>query len=173
MSCKATEDPVIPFQFHSHDSWLWFGDIISFNISLIIELLTRQQLSPSKMRPLRDEKPPSLGNLISIAASYHLWHFFFFSSNISLIFLITHFFFIFLLLFICAYKAWFISPPCPHHITYVKFYCSELCKPCLHLRKRGLQKGMNTRSEDDWIMLEGAFYNKWAKSIKSKWENSS
>jgi hypothetical protein len=23
------------------------------------------------------------------------------------------FFFIFLLLFICAYKAWFISPPCP------------------------------------------------------------
>jgi hypothetical protein len=23
-------------------------------------------------------------------------------------------FFIFLLLFICAYKAWFISPPCPH-----------------------------------------------------------
>jgi hypothetical protein len=25
-----------------------------------------------------------------------------------------NFFFIFLLLFICAYKAWFISPPCPH-----------------------------------------------------------
>jgi hypothetical protein len=24
------------------------------------------------------------------------------------------FFLIFVLLFICAYKAWFISPPCPH-----------------------------------------------------------
>jgi hypothetical protein len=30
------------------------------------------------------------------------------------------FFFIFLLLFICAYKAWFISPPCPHPLP-------ELC----------------------------------------------
>jgi hypothetical protein len=28
------------------------------------------------------------------------------------------FFFIFLLLFICAYKAWFISPPCPHPLPY-------------------------------------------------------
>jgi hypothetical protein len=27
-------------------------------------------------------------------------------------------FFIFLLLFICAYKAWFISPPCPHPLPY-------------------------------------------------------
>jgi hypothetical protein len=26
-----------------------------------------------------------------------------------------HFFF---LLFICAYKAWFISPPCPHPLPY-------------------------------------------------------
>jgi hypothetical protein len=29
-----------------------------------------------------------------------------------------YFFFIFLLLFICAYKAWFISPPCPHPLPY-------------------------------------------------------
>jgi hypothetical protein len=28
------------------------------------------------------------------------------------------FIFIFLLLFICAYKAWFISPPCPHPLPY-------------------------------------------------------
>jgi hypothetical protein len=28
------------------------------------------------------------------------------------------FFFIFLLLFIHAYKAWFISPPCPHPLPY-------------------------------------------------------
>jgi hypothetical protein len=28
------------------------------------------------------------------------------------------FFFFFLLLFICAYKAWFISPPCPHPLPY-------------------------------------------------------
>jgi hypothetical protein len=28
------------------------------------------------------------------------------------------FFFIFLLLFICAYKAWFISPPCPRPLPY-------------------------------------------------------
>jgi hypothetical protein len=28
------------------------------------------------------------------------------------------FFFIFLLLFICAYKAWFISPPYPHPLPY-------------------------------------------------------
>jgi hypothetical protein len=28
------------------------------------------------------------------------------------------FFFIFILLFICAYKAWFISPPCPHLLPY-------------------------------------------------------
>jgi hypothetical protein len=28
------------------------------------------------------------------------------------------FFSIFLLLFICAYKAWFISPPCPHPLPY-------------------------------------------------------
>jgi hypothetical protein len=27
-------------------------------------------------------------------------------------------FFFFLLLFICAYKAWFISPPCPHPLPY-------------------------------------------------------
>jgi hypothetical protein len=27
-------------------------------------------------------------------------------------------FFLFLLLFICAYKAWFISPPCPHPLPY-------------------------------------------------------
>jgi hypothetical protein len=26
----------------------------------------------------------------------------------------NYFSFFFLLLFICAYKAWFISPPCPH-----------------------------------------------------------
>jgi hypothetical protein len=26
--------------------------------------------------------------------------------------------FIFLLLFVCAYKAWFISPPCPHPLPY-------------------------------------------------------
>jgi hypothetical protein len=26
--------------------------------------------------------------------------------------------FFFLLLFICAYKAWFISPPCPHPLPY-------------------------------------------------------
>jgi hypothetical protein len=30
----------------------------------------------------------------------------------------SFFFFIFLLLFICAYKAWFISPPCPHPLPY-------------------------------------------------------
>jgi len=30
----------------------------------------------------------------------------------------TFFFCIFLLLFICAYKAWFISPPCPHPLPY-------------------------------------------------------
>jgi hypothetical protein len=28
------------------------------------------------------------------------------------------FFFFFLLLFKCAYKAWFISPPCPHPLPY-------------------------------------------------------
>jgi hypothetical protein len=28
------------------------------------------------------------------------------------------FFSIFLLLFICANKAWFISPPCPHPLPY-------------------------------------------------------
>jgi hypothetical protein len=28
------------------------------------------------------------------------------------------FFFIVLLLFICAYKAWFISTPCPHPLPY-------------------------------------------------------
>jgi hypothetical protein len=28
------------------------------------------------------------------------------------------FIFIFLLLFICAYKAWVISPPCPHPLSY-------------------------------------------------------
>jgi hypothetical protein len=27
-------------------------------------------------------------------------------------------FFFFLLLFICAYKAWVISPPCPHPLPY-------------------------------------------------------
>jgi hypothetical protein len=27
-------------------------------------------------------------------------------------------FFFFVLLFICAYKAWVISPPCPHPIAY-------------------------------------------------------
>jgi hypothetical protein len=32
--------------------------------------------------------------------------------------MLTIFFFIFLLLFICAYKAWFISPPCPHPFPY-------------------------------------------------------
>jgi hypothetical protein len=26
--------------------------------------------------------------------------------------------FFFLLLFICAYRAWFISPPCPHPLPY-------------------------------------------------------
>jgi hypothetical protein len=26
--------------------------------------------------------------------------------------------FLFLLLFICVYKAWFISPPCPHSLPY-------------------------------------------------------
>jgi hypothetical protein len=26
--------------------------------------------------------------------------------------------FIIILLFICAYKAWFISPPCPHPLPY-------------------------------------------------------
>jgi hypothetical protein len=30
----------------------------------------------------------------------------------------TFFFFIFLLLFICAYKDWFISPHCPHPLPY-------------------------------------------------------
>jgi hypothetical protein len=30
------------------------------------------------------------------------------------IYLFIYLFFIFLLLFIGAYKAWFISPPCPH-----------------------------------------------------------
>jgi hypothetical protein len=28
------------------------------------------------------------------------------------------FFFLFILLFICAYKAWFISPTCPHPLPY-------------------------------------------------------
>jgi hypothetical protein len=28
------------------------------------------------------------------------------------------FFFFFFLLFICAYKAWVISPPCPHPLPY-------------------------------------------------------
>jgi hypothetical protein len=27
-------------------------------------------------------------------------------------------FFFIILLFICAYKAWVISPPCPHHLPY-------------------------------------------------------
>jgi hypothetical protein len=31
---------------------------------------------------------------------------------------LTWFFFLFLLLFICAYKTWFISPPCPHPLPY-------------------------------------------------------
>jgi hypothetical protein len=30
--------------------------------------------------------------------------------------------FFFLLLFICAYKAWFISPPCPHPLPYHPFH---------------------------------------------------
>jgi hypothetical protein len=40
--------------------------------------------------------------------------------NTILLYYTTHFvfFFIFLLLFICAYKAWFISPPCPHPLPY-------------------------------------------------------
>jgi hypothetical protein len=36
----------------------------------------------------------------------------------SIIVWISFFFFIFLLLFICAYKAWFISPPGPHPLPY-------------------------------------------------------
>jgi hypothetical protein len=32
--------------------------------------------------------------------------------------MLLFFFFIFLLLFICAYKTWFISPPCPHPLPY-------------------------------------------------------
>jgi hypothetical protein len=30
----------------------------------------------------------------------------------------AHLTFFFLLLFLCAYKAWFISPPCPHPLPY-------------------------------------------------------
>jgi hypothetical protein len=33
-----------------------------------------------------------------------------------LFFIFFNFFFIFLLLFICAYKAWFISPPCWNYL---------------------------------------------------------
>jgi hypothetical protein len=36
----------------------------------------------------------------------------------SYFFFLFLFFFIFLLLFICADKAWFISPPCPHPLPY-------------------------------------------------------
>jgi hypothetical protein len=32
--------------------------------------------------------------------------------------LFFYFFFLFLLLFTCVYKAWFISPPCPHPLPY-------------------------------------------------------
>jgi hypothetical protein len=51
---------------------------------------------------------PALNSPWSLERIYILSHFpFFFFS-----------FFIFLLLFICAYKAWFISPPCPHPLPY-------------------------------------------------------
>jgi hypothetical protein len=36
------------------------------------------------------------------------------------------YFFIFLLLFICAYKAWFISPPCPHPLSVLYFNVRNL-----------------------------------------------
>jgi hypothetical protein len=37
---------------------------------------------------------------------------------VCLYYILSFFFFIFLLLFICAYKAWFISPHCPHPLPY-------------------------------------------------------
>jgi hypothetical protein len=39
---------------------------------------------------------------------------FFYNVIPTFYFILFIYFFIFLLLFICAYKAWFISPPCPH-----------------------------------------------------------
>jgi hypothetical protein len=51
--------------------------------------------------------------------------FFFLGYNFIFIFIFFHFtrivflfFFFFLLLFICAYKDWFISPHCPHPLPY-------------------------------------------------------
>jgi hypothetical protein len=41
----------------------------------------------------------------------NIFTFFFFVCNIFLLFIIV-------LLFICAYNAWVISPPCPHPLPY-------------------------------------------------------
>jgi hypothetical protein len=38
--------------------------------------------------------------------------------SFSLLFIYLFIFNFFLLLFICAYKAWVISPPCPHPLPY-------------------------------------------------------
>jgi hypothetical protein len=51
------------------------------------------------------------------ATEFPFYLFIYFSIFLCYI-LFIYFFFIFLLLFICAYKAWFISPPCPHPLPY-------------------------------------------------------
>jgi hypothetical protein len=49
---------------------------------------------------------------LNLAFSSGTFFFFFFSFNY------IFFSFFFILLFICAYKAWVISPPCPHPLPY-------------------------------------------------------
>jgi hypothetical protein len=44
--------------------------------------------------------------------------------------------FYFILLFICAYKAWVISPPCPHLLPYHPL-CPSLSPHPLNCHKKG------------------------------------
>jgi hypothetical protein len=77
-------------------------------VNLIQHLLSACYVQDTKLETLSS---------VEIIKSYPCL-FFFFVWKLFLFFFYFFFFFIFLLLFICAYKAWFISPPCPHPLPY-------------------------------------------------------
>jgi hypothetical protein len=70
------------------------------------------------------------------------------------------FFFLFLLLFICAYKAWFISLPCPHPLPYHPLrplspppqYPAETILPLFLILCR--ESISNNRKEQGFLLVE-------------------